>query len=333
MCGNYNGDSSDDNLMPDGKPANNDTELGNSWKAEGDSDPGSVLHCLVPLHNSEKNKHQKIAVALVIHMNLSEKIVVLLVFILLLCSSMPRFSIHRCKPDERPNDKPNCNENEEEIYKSQCAASILSDLFKPCHSLIPPESFLGNCIYDMCEYDGMQSTLCDNIDAYAQACHSAGVTISWRNSTFCRKWKRKREEKTRRCAENVRLSWVTGGRRIWLELWRSKEQNCDAVKMKHLLDYSLITSRLCINIMNIYAYFEEKNGLWIYQRIIDIQIQRVKPLSFVYIYFQPSRALQTVTILSAQHHVLLLVPISSPYSAHYHLIVVSKAASAMEVLC
>ncbi len=187
MCGNYNGDSSDDNLMPDGKPANNDTELGNSWKAEGDSDPGSVLHCLVPLHNSEKNKHQKIAVALVIHMNLSEKIVVLLVFILLLCSSMPRFSIHRCKPDERPNDKPNCNENEEEIYKSQCAASILSDLFKPCHSLIPPESFLGNCIYDMCEYDGMQSTLCDNIDAYAQACHSAGVTISWRNSTFCRK--------------------------------------------------------------------------------------------------------------------------------------------------
>uniref|UniRef100_A0A8C1G4Y5 Zonadhesin, like n=1 Tax=Cyprinus carpio TaxID=7962 RepID=A0A8C1G4Y5_CYPCA len=130
MCGNYNGDSSDDNLMPDGKPANNVTELGNSWKAEGDSDPG-------------------------------------------------------CKPDERPDDKPNCDKNEEEIYKSQCAASILSDLFKPCHSLIPPESFLGNCIYDMCEYDGMQSTLCDNIEAYAQACHSAGVMISWRNSTFC----------------------------------------------------------------------------------------------------------------------------------------------------
>ncbi|XP_016339668.1 zonadhesin-like, partial [Sinocyclocheilus anshuiensis] len=130
MCGNYNGDSSDDNLMPDGKPAKDAIELGDSWKAEGDSDPG-------------------------------------------------------CQPDPRPDDKPNCDENEEEIYKSQCAASILSDLFKPCHSLIPPESFLGNCVYDMCEYDGMQSTLCDNIEAYAQACHSAGVTISWRNSTFC----------------------------------------------------------------------------------------------------------------------------------------------------
>lgn len=111
---------------------------------------------------------------------------------LLLCSSMPRSSIRRCQPDPRPDDKPNCDENEEEIYKSQCAASILSDLFKPCHSLIPPESFLGNCVYDMCEYDGMQSTLCDNIDAYAQACHSAGVTISWRNTTFCRKWMMKR---------------------------------------------------------------------------------------------------------------------------------------------
>ncbi|XDV18475.1 hypothetical protein PO909_024166 [Leuciscus waleckii] len=130
MCGNYNGDSSDDYLMPDGKPAENAIELGNSWKAEGDSDPG-------------------------------------------------------CKPDPRPEDKPNCEENEEEIFQSQCAASILSDLFKPCHSLIPPEAFLGNCVYDMCEYDGMQSTLCDNIEAYAQACYSAGITISWRNSTFC----------------------------------------------------------------------------------------------------------------------------------------------------
>lgn len=40
MCGNYNGDSSDDNLMPDGKPAKDAIELGDSWKAEGDSDPG-----------------------------------------------------------------------------------------------------------------------------------------------------------------------------------------------------------------------------------------------------------------------------------------------------
>ncbi|XP_029931628.1 zonadhesin, like [Myripristis murdjan] len=130
MCGNYNHDSSDDNLMPNKKPAKDVIELGNSWKSEGDSDPG-------------------------------------------------------CLPDTRPDIHPDCTAQEETLYEAQCAQVILSDRFKPCHSVVPPEAFLGNCIYDMCEYDGMQATLCDNVEAYAQACQSAGVTISWRNSTFC----------------------------------------------------------------------------------------------------------------------------------------------------
>lgn len=40
MCGNYNSNSSDDNLMPNKKPAKDVIELGNSWKSDGDSDPG-----------------------------------------------------------------------------------------------------------------------------------------------------------------------------------------------------------------------------------------------------------------------------------------------------
>lgn len=92
----------------------------------------------------------------------------------------------RCKPDTRPDIHPNCTEEEEKGYQAQCGEVILSDRFKPCHSVVSAEAFLGNCVYDMCEYNGMQSTLCDNIDAYAQACKSAGVAISWRNRTFCR---------------------------------------------------------------------------------------------------------------------------------------------------
>ncbi|KAM6949505.1 IgGFc-binding protein-like [Aplochiton taeniatus] len=130
MCGNYNHNSSDDNLMPDGKPAKDAIELGNSWKSEGDSDPG-------------------------------------------------------CQPDTRPDVHPDCSAEEEQRYEAQCASVVLSDRFKPCHSLLPPEAFLGNCVFDLCEYDGMQSTLCDNVEAYAQACQSVGVTVSWRNSTFC----------------------------------------------------------------------------------------------------------------------------------------------------
>ncbi|KAM8900426.1 zonadhesin, like isoform 2-T2 [Spinachia spinachia] len=130
MCGNYNHNSSDEYLMPNKKPAKDVIELGNSWKSEGDSDPG-------------------------------------------------------CLPDTRPNIHPNCTAEEEKLYEAQCAGVILTNRFKPCHALVPPEAFVGNCIYDMCEYDGMQATLCDNVDAYAQACQSSGVTISWRNNTFC----------------------------------------------------------------------------------------------------------------------------------------------------
>lgn len=91
-----------------------------------------------------------------------------------------------CLPDPRPDIHPNCDEEEENGFKAQCAEVILSDRFKPCHAAVSPEAFLSNCVYDMCEYDGMESTLCDNVDAYAKACKSVGVTISWRNSTFCR---------------------------------------------------------------------------------------------------------------------------------------------------
>ncbi|XP_057711322.1 zonadhesin, like isoform X4 [Corythoichthys intestinalis] len=130
MCGNYNHNSSDDNLKPDKTPAKDVIQLGNSWKSEGDSDPG-------------------------------------------------------CQPDNRPNVHPNCTPEEETQFESRCSSVLLSDAFRACHSLVPPEAFTGNCVYDMCEYDGMPATLCDNVEAYAQACHGAGVTVSWRNSTFC----------------------------------------------------------------------------------------------------------------------------------------------------
>lgn len=100
-----------------------------------------------------------------------------------LCSIFGR----SCQPDTRPDVHPNCTAEEEAAFESQCAGVLLSDNFRACHAVVPPEAFTGNCVYDMCEYDGMQATLCDNVEAYAQACSSAGVTISWRNRTFCRK--------------------------------------------------------------------------------------------------------------------------------------------------
>eukprot|EP00062_Callorhinchus_milii_P025595 gi/632986747/ref/XP_007910409.1/ PREDICTED: IgGFc-binding protein-like [Callorhinchus milii] len=129
MCGNYNQDQSDELLMPDGKMANNVTHFGNSWKDEGDSDPG-------------------------------------------------------CKPDNREDLNASCLPSDMEKVVVLCQ-DMLNDKYKTCHSLVDPFPFIQNCVFDMCEYNGMISTLCDNIHSYVEACKSEGVGIKWRNSTFC----------------------------------------------------------------------------------------------------------------------------------------------------
>ncbi|KAG5195370.1 hypothetical protein JEQ12_012659 [Ovis aries] len=43
FCGNYDGDSSNDNKKPDGKPARDEKELGNSWQTSEDEDQAACL--------------------------------------------------------------------------------------------------------------------------------------------------------------------------------------------------------------------------------------------------------------------------------------------------
>ncbi|MEQ2268182.1 hypothetical protein XENORESO_016811, partial [Xenotaenia resolanae] len=78
-------------------------------------------------------------------------------------------------------------EVEEEAQKpTSCGMIIdLNGIFKPCHSVVPPESYVGNCVYDMCATGGQTVALCQAIESYADMCAAAGVPISWRNNTFC----------------------------------------------------------------------------------------------------------------------------------------------------
>ncbi|KAG8147460.1 hypothetical protein E2320_022952 [Naja naja] len=88
------------------------------------------------------------------------------------------------KPDNRPDLNPSCSGQELEHLSGLCL-EIMATKYQACHSR-RPETFFQNCLYDMCQYQGMPSVLCDNIQAYVEACKSHGVTgISWRNSTFC----------------------------------------------------------------------------------------------------------------------------------------------------
>ncbi|KAG2468426.1 FCGBP protein, partial [Polypterus senegalus] len=131
MCGNYNGYTGDELLMPNGQLAKDEVQLGNSWKSEGDSDPG-------------------------------------------------------CQSDDREDLNAQCGAQDKDYYSKLCSDVLVKDKnFLPCHSIIKPEAFVENCIFDMCEYQGMMATLCDNVEAYAQACQGLGITVKWRNSTFC----------------------------------------------------------------------------------------------------------------------------------------------------
>ncbi|XP_043359545.1 LOW QUALITY PROTEIN: zonadhesin [Dermochelys coriacea] len=90
-----------------------------------------------------------------------------------------------CQPDNREDLDPRCSPQEKERFSALCR-EILLPKYQACHELLDPQPFIQSCLFDMCEYQGMASTLCDIVQAYAEACKSQGLTgLSWRNSTFC----------------------------------------------------------------------------------------------------------------------------------------------------
>ncbi|XP_072266261.1 IgGFc-binding protein-like [Pyxicephalus adspersus] len=90
----------------------------------------------------------------------------------------------KCLDDDRVDLGPPCTAAQRPSIESQCNA-LLSDTFKPCHQLVDPQLFIQSCVYDMCRYNGMISTLCAIFQAYADACRTHGVKIKWRSPIFC----------------------------------------------------------------------------------------------------------------------------------------------------
>ncbi|XP_072266263.1 IgGFc-binding protein-like [Pyxicephalus adspersus] len=90
----------------------------------------------------------------------------------------------KCLDDDRVDLGPPCTAAQRPSIESQCNA-LLSDTFKPCHQLVDPQLFIQSCVYDMCRYNGMISTLCAIFQAYTDACRTHGVKIKWRNPIFC----------------------------------------------------------------------------------------------------------------------------------------------------
>ncbi|XP_037396853.1 IgGFc-binding protein-like [Pygocentrus nattereri] len=82
---------------------------------------------------------------------------------------------------------PKCPADKKAVFEKDC--SIITNPegpFAACHSVINPESYFKDCVYDVCMGDGDKNMLCHSIAAYMIDCQNFGVTVkNWRTSTFC----------------------------------------------------------------------------------------------------------------------------------------------------
>uniref|UniRef100_A0A8V0Z362 IgGFc-binding protein n=1 Tax=Gallus gallus TaxID=9031 RepID=A0A8V0Z362_CHICK len=82
-----------------------------------------------------------------------------------------------------------CPADKEKLYESEQFCGMLTarpGVFESCHAVINPQSYFETCSYDLCAMSGAQEVLCGALEAYADACQAAGVTLlPWRNATFC----------------------------------------------------------------------------------------------------------------------------------------------------
>ncbi len=61
--------------------------------------------------------------------------------------------------------------------------ALRSEVFEPCHALIPVQVFLAKCEEHACE----ESDVCELISAYARLCRQRDVCVDWRSPHLCRK--------------------------------------------------------------------------------------------------------------------------------------------------
>ena len=88
-------------------------------------------------------------------------------------------------PDDAPTVCPHAAR--EPWARAECAV-IMSEVFLPCHTVIPPDSWYERCVLDTCQCDqgGDCECLCTALSAYAMACSMRAVHIKWRTAERCR---------------------------------------------------------------------------------------------------------------------------------------------------
>uniref|UniRef100_A0A7N4P0N7 VWFD domain-containing protein n=1 Tax=Sarcophilus harrisii TaxID=9305 RepID=A0A7N4P0N7_SARHA len=84
---------------------------------------------------------------------------------------------------------PSCTPGQTQHYEGDRVCGMLSLATGPfalCHDILDPQSFLKDCVYDLCASNGDRPSLCRALDSYATACREQGVTVQdWRTAAGC----------------------------------------------------------------------------------------------------------------------------------------------------
>ncbi|NWR67001.1 FCGBP protein, partial [Bucorvus abyssinicus] len=82
-----------------------------------------------------------------------------------------------------------CSEAEKRAYQGDKHCGLIMKKRGPlaaCHSVVDPEPYFRDCLFDVCIYEGHQDVVCSSISAYVSTCQSRGVRLKpWRTAAFC----------------------------------------------------------------------------------------------------------------------------------------------------
>uniref|UniRef100_A0A8C9DZT8 Uncharacterized protein n=1 Tax=Phocoena sinus TaxID=42100 RepID=A0A8C9DZT8_PHOSS len=91
-----------------------------------------------------------------------------------------------CPDAQAPKDPCTANPYRRSWAQKQCSI-INAVTFSACHAHVESARYYEACVSDACACDsgGDRECFCTAVAAYAQACHEAGVCVSWRTPDIC----------------------------------------------------------------------------------------------------------------------------------------------------
>uniref|UniRef100_A0A8C9RGF5 VWFD domain-containing protein n=1 Tax=Scleropages formosus TaxID=113540 RepID=A0A8C9RGF5_SCLFO len=94
-------------------------------------------------------------------------------------------------PDVKSHYENPCSLSVENEKYAQYWCSMLSDpkgVFAPCHSVIRPDKYQKNCMYDTCNCENTEDCMCAAISSYVRVCTRAGVSLQGWRASICQKY-------------------------------------------------------------------------------------------------------------------------------------------------